>query len=164
MQFVGILVRCRDQLSAVVEDKCGSGASDIELGKERVLGALPFFHVFAMTVVMLYGIANAAEIIIMPRFVLDDAMKLIDKTKPTVMPGVPTMFIAMLNHPKLASFDLSSLKFCLSGGAPLPAADAARLLSVAQTGDGTETLAPGDRKSTRLNSSHQSVSRMPSSA
>jgi len=37
-----------------------------------------------------------------------------------VMPGVPTMFIAMLNHPKLQSFDLSSLKFCLSGGAPLP--------------------------------------------
>ena len=36
------------------------------------------------------------------------------------MPGVPTMFIAMLNHPKLTSFDLSSLKFCLSGGAPLP--------------------------------------------
>ena len=56
----------------------------------------------------------------MPRFVLDDALKLIDKTKPTVMPGVPTMFIAMLNHPKLTSFDLSSLKFCLSGGAPLP--------------------------------------------
>ena len=46
----------------------------------------------------------------MPRFVLDDAMKLIDKAKPTVMPGVPTMFIAMLNHPKLTSFDLSSLQ------------------------------------------------------
>ena len=56
----------------------------------------------------------------MPRFVLNDALKLIDKTKPTVMPGVPTLFIAMLNHPKLASFDLSSLKFCMSGGAPLP--------------------------------------------
>jgi long-chain acyl-CoA synthetase len=56
----------------------------------------------------------------MPRFVLDDAMKLIDKSKPTVMPGVPTMFNAMLHHPKLKSFDLSSLKFCLSGGAPLP--------------------------------------------
>jgi long-chain acyl-CoA synthetase len=95
-------------------------STDIEMGKERVLGALPFFHVFAMTVVMLYGVATAAEIIIMPRFVLDDAMKLIDKSKPTVMPGVPTMFNAMLNHPKLKSFDLSSLKFCLSGGAPLP--------------------------------------------
>jgi long-chain acyl-CoA synthetase len=51
--------------------------------------------------------------------VLDDAMALITKLRPTLMPGVPTMFIAMLNHPKLKSFDLSSLKFCLSGGAPL---------------------------------------------
>jgi long-chain acyl-CoA synthetase len=46
-------------------------------------------------------------------------MKLISSTRPTFMPGVPTMFVAMLNHPKLKSFDLSSLKFCLSGGAPL---------------------------------------------
>ena len=69
---------------------------------------------------------TAAEIIIMPRFVLDDAMKLIATTKPTIMPGVPTMFIAMLNHPKLKSFDLSSLKFCLSGGAPLAARGEAR--------------------------------------
>ncbi len=88
-------------------------------GKERVLGALPFFHVFAMTGVMNFAIATAAEIIVMPRFVLNDAMALITKTRPTIMPGVPTMFIAMLHHPKLKSFDLSSLKFCLSGGAPL---------------------------------------------
>jgi long-chain acyl-CoA synthetase len=93
-----------------------------ELGEaqERVLGVLPFFHVFAMTVVMNFGIAKGCEIVIMPRFVLDDAMKLIDKSKPTVMPGVPTLFNAIINHPKLKSFDLSSLKFCLSGGAPLP--------------------------------------------
>ena len=91
----------------------------LEKGRERVLGALPFFHVFAMTGVMNFAIAAGAEIVIMPRFVLDDAMALITKTRPTVMPGVPTMFIAMLNHPKLKSFDLSSLKFCLSGGAPL---------------------------------------------
>jgi len=88
--------------------------------EERMMGVLPFFHVFAMTVVMNFGIAKGCEIVIMPRFVLDDAMKLIDKTKPTVMPGVPTLFNAITNHPKLKSFDLSSLKFCLSGGAPLP--------------------------------------------
>jgi long-chain acyl-CoA synthetase len=52
--------------------------------------------------------------------VLDDALKLITATRPTVMPGVPTLFNALINHPKLKSFDLSSLKFCLSGGAPLP--------------------------------------------
>lgn len=91
----------------------------LEPGRERVLGALPFFHVFAMTGVMNFGLATGAEIVIMPRFVLNDAMALITKTRPTIMPGVPTMFIAMLSHPKLKSFDLSSLKFCLSGGAPL---------------------------------------------
>ena len=91
----------------------------LKAGQERVLGALPFFHVFAMTAVMNFAIANAAEIVIMPKFVLADALALIAKTRPTVMPGVPTMFVAMLNHPKLKSFDLTSLKFCLSGGAPL---------------------------------------------
>ena len=95
-------------------------APEIEQGSERMLGVLPFFHVFAMTVVMNFSIARAAEILIMPRFVLDDALKLIHKSKPTCMPGVPTMFTAIISHPKLASFDMSSLKFCLSGGAPLP--------------------------------------------
>jgi long-chain acyl-CoA synthetase len=108
---------------ANVAINCRQGAAwatHLAQGNERVLAALPFFHVFAMTAVMNFALAYGAEIVIMPRFVLDDAMKLIDKTRPSVMPGVPTMFIAMLNHPKLASFDLSSLKFCLSGGAPLP--------------------------------------------
>jgi long-chain acyl-CoA synthetase len=95
-------------------------ATNLVAGKERVMAALPFFHVFAMTAVMNFALSQGGELIIMPRFVLDDAMKLIDKAKPTVMPGVPTMFIAMLNHPRLKSFDLTSLKFCLSGGAPLP--------------------------------------------
>lgn len=97
-----------------------SWAPGLIYGRERVMGVLPFFHVFAMTVVMNFGVAKAAEIIIMPRFQLDDALKLIDKTHPTVMPGVPTLFNALANHPKIGNFDLSSLKFCLSGGAPLP--------------------------------------------
>src|SRR5436190_20956778 len=108
---------------ANVSTNCRQGAAwatHLAAGNERVLAALPFFHVFAMTAVMNFAVANGAEIVIMPRFVLDDAMKLIDKNKPTVMPGVPTTFIAMLNQPKLASFDLSSLKFCLSRAAPLP--------------------------------------------
>jgi len=108
---------------ANVSTNCLQGAAwapHLKGGEERVLAALPFFHVFAMTAVMNFALSYGAEIVVMPRFVLDDVMKLIDKTRPTAMPGVPTMFIAMLNHPKLASFDLSSLKFCLSGGAPLP--------------------------------------------
>lgn len=95
-------------------------APSMQDGQERILGVLPFFHVFAMTVVMNFGVARAAEMVIMPRFVLDDAMKLIDRAKPTCMPGVPTLFNAIASHPKLKSYDLRSLKFCLSGGAPLP--------------------------------------------
>ncbi len=88
--------------------------------QQRMMGILPFFHVFAMTVVMNFSVALAAEIIIMPRFNLDDALKLIHHTKPTCMPGVPTMFAAIINHPDLSTFDLSSLDFCISGGAGLP--------------------------------------------
>jgi long-chain acyl-CoA synthetase len=94
-------------------------APDLVQGQERVLGVLPFFHVFAMTVVMNFGIAKAAEIIIMPRFQLDGAMKLIHARKPTIMPGVPTLFNAIANHPKVKDYNLRSLNFCLSGGAPL---------------------------------------------
>ena len=92
----------------------------LEPAKEKIIGLLPFFHVFAMTGVMNLGVATAAEIIMMPRFVLNDALKLIAATHPTIMPAVPTVLNAMLNHPDIKSFDLSSLKFCLSGGAPLP--------------------------------------------
>ncbi len=90
-------------------------------GQERILGILPFFHVFAMSGIMNFGIAEGAEIIIMPRFVLDDTMKLIAKAKPTIMPGVPTIFGAIMNHKDAKTLDLHSLKICLSGGAPLPA-------------------------------------------
>jgi long-chain acyl-CoA synthetase len=93
---------------------------EVKDGEERVFGILPFFHVFALTVVMNFGIAKAAEIVIMPRFSLDEALHLIDKLRPTVMPGVPTLFNALTSHAKIKSHDLSSLKFCLSGGAPLP--------------------------------------------
>jgi long-chain acyl-CoA synthetase len=108
---------------ANISVNCQQGAAwatNLRDGQERTLAALPFFHVFAMTAVMNFALQEGAEIVIMPRFVLDEAMKLIDKTKPTVMPGVPTMFIAMLHHPRLKSFNLSSLKYCVSGGAPLP--------------------------------------------
>jgi long-chain acyl-CoA synthetase len=90
-------------------------------GTERILGILPLFHVFAMSGIMNYGIALGAEIILMPRFVLDDAIALIAKARPTIMPAVPTIFGAIMNHKNAKTLDLHSLKICLSGGAPLPA-------------------------------------------
>ncbi|MDP6345918.1 MAG: long-chain fatty acid--CoA ligase, partial [Alphaproteobacteria bacterium] len=89
-------------------------------GTERMLGVLPFFHVFAMTVVMNFSINIGAEIIIHPRFDLEAVMKDIPKKRPTLMPGVPTMFVAITGHPKATETDMSSLRACMTGGAPLP--------------------------------------------
>lgn len=91
-------------------------------GEESFLGVLPFFHVFAMTVVMNFAIRKASSIVILPRFDLMATLKLIHSAKPTVMPAVPTLFNAILNEPKVSNYNLSSLKYCISGGAPLPVA------------------------------------------
>jgi long-chain acyl-CoA synthetase len=87
---------------------------------DRVLGVLPLFHVFAMTTVMNFGVSSGMEVILLPRFDLIETLKLIGKLRPTVMPGVPTLFNAMLRHPRIKRFDLTSLDFCISGGAALP--------------------------------------------
>jgi long-chain acyl-CoA synthetase len=95
-------------------------APGMVLGEEQLMGILPFFHVFGMTVVMNFAIAIGASLILMPRFQLADGLKLIRKLRPTLMPGVPTLFNALLTAPKLEKDHLVSLKFCFSGGAPLP--------------------------------------------
>ncbi|MCY3669942.1 MAG: AMP-binding protein, partial [Alphaproteobacteria bacterium] len=92
----------------------------LEPGRERMMGVLPFFHVFAMSVVMNFTIAIGGSIVMRPRFELDPVLQDITKKKPTLFPGVPTMYTAIVNHPKLSSFDLTSIKTCMSGGAPLP--------------------------------------------
>lgn len=89
-------------------------------GKERVLGALPFFHVFGMTAVMNFNIYIAGTVILVPRFNVGELLELIQKEKPTYFPGAPTMYIALLNHPKTNEYDLSSIQACISGSAPLP--------------------------------------------
>jgi long-chain acyl-CoA synthetase len=87
---------------------------------DRMLGILPLFHVFAMTTVMNFSIVSGMEMILVPKFELIDTLKLIGKLRPTMMPGVPTLFNAILRHPHVANFDLSSLVYCISGGAALP--------------------------------------------
>jgi long-chain acyl-CoA synthetase len=94
--------------------------TDLEYGHERMMGVLPFFHIFALTVVMNQSIHIGAEIIIHPRFELVPVLKDISNKKPTIMPGVPTMYTAINNYPELSKYDLTSIKVCLSGGAPLP--------------------------------------------
>ena len=95
-------------------------STGIDIGNERIMAILPFFHVFAMTCIMNTAIKCGFEIIIMPRFDLDQAVKIIKSARPTLLPGVPTLYTALMNHKDLDAEGLSSLKYCMSGGAPLP--------------------------------------------
>jgi len=92
----------------------------VELGKERMLGVLPFFHVFAMTVVMNLTVMIGGCIIMLPRFDLAQVVKIIHKKRPTLFPAVPTIYTAINHYKKLAKYNLRSIKYCFSGGAPLP--------------------------------------------
>ena len=89
-------------------------------GGERCLAVLPFFHVFAMTVAMNLSIASGAEIILLPRFEIKSLLAAIARKRPTTMPGVPTLFTAIYSSPAAERIDLTSIKSCISGGAPLP--------------------------------------------
>ena len=99
-------------------------------GAERVLVVLPLFHIYALTVNLLFGVRLGALMVLHPRFDLDAVIKDIVEKKISVFAGVPTMYTAMVNHPKVKEGALRSLQFCGSGGAPLPVEVAQRFFEL----------------------------------
>ncbi len=94
--------------------------TDYQDGKEVVLGVLPFFHSYGLTTILNLGLLNGAKLVLLPRFELDMVLKTIDKQKPTLFPGVPTIYVAINNAPDLEKYDIKSIRICISGAAPLP--------------------------------------------
>jgi long-chain acyl-CoA synthetase len=93
---------------------------ELRRGQERLVAILPFFHVFGMTVTMNWALFTGSTIILVPKFQVDEFLKLLHKSKPTIFPGVPTIFVAIVNHPRITDYDLSSIRFCITGSAPMP--------------------------------------------
>jgi long-chain acyl-CoA synthetase len=89
-------------------------------GEESVLGILPFFHVYGMTTVLILSVMQAQKMILLPKFDVETTLKTIQKQRPSLFPGAPTIYIGLLNHPDLKKYNLSSIKACISGSAPLP--------------------------------------------
>jgi long-chain acyl-CoA synthetase len=90
-------------------------------GGEKLMAAIPFFHVYGMTVGMIYAVYMGAEIVIVPNpRPIDNVMNIIQKERCTIFPGVPAMYIGIVNHPNIQQYDLKSVKACISGSAPLP--------------------------------------------
>ncbi len=107
--------------SAVVNARNRWVGAGIAEGVDKSLVVLPLFHIFGLSFVMLLSLATGTEMVMHIRFDADRVLADIARKKITFFAGVPTMYAALINHPKIAETDLSSLTLCASGGAPLPA-------------------------------------------
>jgi long-chain acyl-CoA synthetase len=114
----GAMLTHRNLVSDVLQ--CVSWNHDAVRGQERMFAVLPFFHVYGMTVAMNEAIELAATIIMLPRFNVDEALEAINLYQPTRFPGVPTMYMAIMNHPQVNNYNISSIRVCSSGSAPMP--------------------------------------------
>ena len=97
------------------------GMPDFEGIGERdvVMAVLPFFHVYGLEVTLLQGLTVGATVVSMPRFELEELLRLVQVHRASVLPIVPPIVLAMAKHPAVATFDLSSVRLVLSAAAPL---------------------------------------------
>ncbi|MFV1859188.1 MAG: alpha/beta fold hydrolase [Anaerolineales bacterium] len=93
---------------------------DMATGRETFLCVLPFSHSYAMTAAMNLPIAIGATMVLLPVFELQQVLDHIKEHKPTLFPGVPTIYMALNNAPNVRSYGLGAIRFCISGAAPLP--------------------------------------------
>jgi long-chain acyl-CoA synthetase len=107
-------------LAAVVAMRDRWVEGELEPGADSTLVVLPLFHVYGMSMVMLVALSGGTKMILHLRFDAERVLADIARKRPTLFSGVPTMFAALLQHPRARELDLSSLKHCASGGAPLP--------------------------------------------
>jgi long-chain acyl-CoA synthetase len=89
-------------------------------GDEVVMGAIPLFHIYGLTVSLLMGLAAGGTVVLQTRPEIRELLKLIDRYQPTQFPGVPALYQAFNRQPDLAKYQIRSIKYCLSGSAPLP--------------------------------------------
>ncbi|XKE96017.1 AMP-binding protein [Metaplanococcus flavidus] len=99
---------------------CDTWLYKTKRGEETVLGIIPLFHVYGLTTVLILSVMQGNKMVLLPKFDPETALKTINKQKPTLFPGAPTLYIGLMNHPDIKKYDLSSISACLSGSAPLP--------------------------------------------
>lgn len=114
----GVMLTHRNLLANALQ--VNNWMPEIKEGQETVLSIVPFFHVYGMTVSLNLGMSIGATNVLVPKFDINEIFKIIKKYKPTIIPGAPTIYIAIINHPEVTKYDLTSIKVCISGSAPLP--------------------------------------------
>jgi acyl-CoA synthetase (AMP-forming)/AMP-acid ligase II len=111
----GVMLTHRNLVANLIQAGEVLGVNDAD----KMIGCLPFFHIYGMTVIMNMGLRNGATIVTMPRFDLEEFLGLIESHRTTVSFIVPPIALALARHPSVDDFDLSSLRFLMCGAAPL---------------------------------------------
>jgi long-chain acyl-CoA synthetase len=95
--------------------------ADGQPGDERMMAAIPFFHAYGLSVCLLLGVALGAELVMVPDpRQIEHVMETIQRERCTLFPGVPAMYIGIINHPYARRYDMRSIRACISGAASLP--------------------------------------------
>ena len=116
----GAVALHRNVVANVYQMKAWASPVNPKEAGEVVMGVMPFFHVYGMVAVMHFSVLGGAVMVLLPRWDTLQVLKAINRYKPAFFPGVPTMYVAINNHPDVKKYDLRSIKGCTSGGAPLP--------------------------------------------
>ncbi len=106
------IVQMQELLTEWVEEKKGK--------QSYVVAALPFSHAYGMTVVMNLGLCLSMGLLLMHRFNVEEFLRLVQSYQPVLFCGVPTMYTAIINHPRIQSYKIDCIEICNSGGAPMP--------------------------------------------
>ncbi len=97
-----------------------SWLTDVQDGKEVIMAALPFFHSYGLTTCLHLSFRTKSPTVLVPKFEVAQVLKEIHERRVTIFCGVPTMYVAINTYPKVGKYDLSSVRACISGAAPLP--------------------------------------------
>lgn len=109
------VIQIREWLDEWIDEKFGR-----EIIQYYGIAILPFFHSYGMTCVMNVGLTMPAGQVLVPRFDIDALLSLISQYKPALLPAVPTVYIAIANHPDVDKHNLDAIEICNSGAAPMP--------------------------------------------
>jgi len=113
----GVMLSHRNLVANLVQMQAALSIGD----EDTLIGCLPFFHIYGMTVIMNQGLRNGATIVTMPRFDLDQFLGLLEEHSVTRTYVVPPIAVALAKHPAIDEHDLSAVQTIMSGAAPLGA-------------------------------------------
>lgn len=116
----GVVATHRNVVANTIQIRAWARGIGMVRDHDVVMGVMPLFHAYGMVTVMHFSVLDGLSMVLLPRFVTRQVLAAINKYRPSFFPGVPTMYVAINNHPGVNRYDLKSVKACVSGAAPLP--------------------------------------------